>query len=107
MTSKLCIQAQHPDLIDPQVQPALAVSKMQTTRRLIVVLIGLLLFILLFKVLLHPDFLAVPAQYRSDFSDEEKKPAFDYLDQYEHPRNADDVIVPDADAAMKLAYGGG
>lgn len=80
---------------------------MQTTRRLIVVLTGLLLFILLFKVLLHPNFLAVPAPYRSNLSDEERKAAFDDLDQHERPSDADDVVVPDHDAAMKLAYGGG
>jgi len=108
-----CSTSRHPSLAhaqylsDPQVRPSLALTKMQTTRRLIVVLIGLLLLILLFKVLLHPSFLAVPAPYRSDLSDEEKKAAFDYQDQHEQPSNADDIVVPDADAAMKLAYGVG
>ncbi|KAK5939870.1 hypothetical protein PMZ80_008252 [Knufia obscura] len=80
---------------------------MQTTKRLILIFTGLILFILLFKVLLHPSFLAVPVQYRTDLNEEERKAAFDYLKEYEHPPDAgDDIVVPDADAAMEMAYGG-
>jgi len=81
---------------------------MQTIRhRLLAVFAILTLFILIFKVFLHPSFLAAPTQYRTDISDEERKVAIDYLKDYGHPPTADDVIVPDADVAMNLAYGGG
>jgi len=80
---------------------------MQTIRhRLLAVFATLALFIPIFKVFLHPSFLAVPTQYRTDISDEERKAAIDYLKDYDHPPAADDVIVPDADVAMNLAYGG-
>lgn len=83
-----------------------SLPNMQTTKRFILIFISFVLFILLFKAFLHPNFLAVPPQYRNDLSEQEKKAAFDYLQEYERPPVADDVVVPDADAAIKLAYGG-
>lgn len=81
---------------------------MPVLRKVILIITATVLFVFLFKALLHPIFLGTPAQHQTEEipSKEEKARQFDYLKEHEqqHPP-PEDIVVPPPDAAMNIAYG--